>query len=64
MAKPKLDLALEALRKGRIECPLCGAGWTFTIKNAQALAPRFSAHLEEHYRISAARAKAAQRENE
>jgi hypothetical protein len=57
MTKPKLDPVLDALRKGRIECPHCGAGWPFTVKNAAALEPMFTRHLQEHYRISAQRAK-------
>ena len=39
------------------ECPHCGAGWPFTVKNAAALEPMFTRHLQEHYRISAQRAK-------
>jgi hypothetical protein len=52
-----LDPVLEALRKGRLECPWCGAGWPLSIDNIEAMAVTFAAHMAEHYRISAQRTR-------
>jgi len=53
----RLDPVLDALRKGRLECPWCGCRWPLTMDNIEAIDTTFYDNKEEHYRISAQRKK-------